>query len=62
MFLRCVEGSVNSAADPEDRARGEVAKGVWDAVDTTRFTGVKMSSKPSKRWLFDTAGGRREQN
>ena len=30
-----MEGSVNSAADADDRARGEVAKGVWDAVDTS---------------------------
>jgi len=35
MFLRCVEGSVNSAADADDRARGEVAKGFWAAVDTS---------------------------
>ena len=30
-----MEGSVNSAADAEDRARREVAKGVWAAVDTS---------------------------
>jgi len=34
--------------DPEDRARGRGAKGVWDAVDTGPDLGGQNVLKPSK--------------